>query len=146
MIDDFFALECKELADSSPLKVEDYLLRAQQLYDSNGVLGSPEKDVKNSQHFTVVGAEINSSEKARSRGTVLVGSALAKRLSLIALSLRAAQLPVISRGLASRLAGCWTSTLMFRRCLVSLLGGIYQCGVIGGPSEDEILELPRKVG
>ena len=145
VIDDFFALECKELADSSPLKVEDYLLRAQQLYDSNGVLGSPEKDVKNSQHFTVVGAEINSSEKVRSRGTVLVGSALAKRLSLIALSLRAAQLPVISRGLASRLAGCWTSTLMFRRCLVSLLGGIYQCGVIGGQTEDEILEFPRKV-
>ena len=146
VIDDYFALECKSLSDHSPLVVGECLEAAQQIYDRHGVLGSPEKDVKNSQHFTVVGAEIDSSEKARSRKTVLVGSPVMKRLSLIALTLRAAQLPIISRGLASRLAGSWTCTLMFRRCLVSVLGGgLYQYGVIGGRPDSEVLELPRCV-
>lgn len=95
-------------------------------YDKESVLGSPEKDVVASQHFAVVGAEIDSSQKARSRGTVLVVASLSKRLSLASLSLRAAALPVISRGLASRLSGTWTSVLMFRRCLVSILDGIYK--------------------
>ena len=66
-------------------------------YDKESVLGSPEKDVVGSQHFAVAGAEMDSSQKARSRGTVLVAASLPKRLSLASLSLRAAALPVISR-------------------------------------------------
>ena len=145
VIDDYFSFECKELRDRSPSIVREHLSTAQKSYQRHGVLGSPEKDVDNSQHFTVVGAEVNSSQQARSRGTVLVGAALSKRLSLIALSLRAARLPIISRGLASRLSGCWTCALMFRRCLVAVLGKLYQYGVIGGKSESETLLLPRGV-
>ena len=65
-----------------------------------------------------------------------VASPATKRLSLIALSLTAAPLPIISRGLASKLAGCWTSTLLFRRCLASSLSEVYKLGVLDGRPED----------
>ena len=143
VIDDYFAISCQPSSDSSRPQCLDFLDIATGAYKDDGVLGSPEKDVIGSRHFAVVGAEVDCSKAAISRGTVLVGSSVAKRLSIVALSLRLAQLPVISRGLASRLSGTWTSTLMFRRCLVSILDGIYRLGVIDGCRDDEVLKLPR---
>ena len=110
-----------------------------------GVLGSPEKDILNSSHFKVIGAEVNSGEAARSRGLVCVSAPVTKRLSLIALSLRAASLPITSRGLISRLAGCWTNVLMYRRCLVCVLSEIYKLGIVSGGSDEEVLTLRRSV-
>ena len=144
VIDDYFAIAAHHVSDTSPPFSLQCFEAAIRKYDEEGVLGSPEKDVYNSDHFKVVGAEVNSSEQARSRGVVGVASPATKRLSLIALSLRAACLPVISRGLASRLAGCWTCTLLFRRCLASVLSELYSLGVIDGKSEDEILAFNRR--
>ena len=143
VIDDYFSVSCQALCHDQRPQCLDHLAAATSTYQREQVLGSPEKDVVGSQHFAVVGAEINSSKQVRSRGGVLVAASLAKRLSLISLSLRVAALPIISRGLASRLSGTWTSVLMFRRCLVSVLGGIYKLGVIDGKREDEVLVLSR---
>ena len=145
VIDDYFAISCQPSSDLSRPLCLDCLDTATYAYAQENVLGSPEKDVIGSRHFTVVGAEVDCSKAAISRETVLVGASVEKRLSIVALSLRVAQLPIISRGLASRLSGTWTSTLMFRRCLVSVLDGIYRLGVIDGAREDEILKLPRPV-
>ncbi len=146
VIDDYFSVSCQPLSDHKRPHCLDHLETAMNAYKSEKVLGSPEKDVVGSQHFAVVGAEIDSSQAARSRGTVLVAASLAKRLSLVSLSLRVAALPIIPRGLASRLSGTWTSVLMFRHCLVSVLDGIYKLGpgVIYGKREDEVLLLPRQ--
>ena len=144
VIDDYFSISCHPLTDNRQPACLEHLHLATSAYSRENVLGSPEKDVVGSQHFAVIGAEKDSSQQARSRGTVLVAASLSKRLSLASLSLRAAALPVISRGLASRLSGTWTSVLMFRRCLVSILDGIYRLGVIDGKNEEEVLELPRK--
>ena len=144
VIDDYFSVSCQPLSDHKRPHCLDHLETAMNAYKSEKVLGSPEKDVVGSQHFAVVGAEIDSSQAARSRGAVLVAASLAKRLSLVSLSLRVAALPIISRGLASRLSGTWTSVLMFRHCLVSVLDGIYKLGVIYGKREDEVLLLPRQ--
>ena len=144
VIDDYFSIAAHSVSDPSPPPSLQCFEKAIENYGEEGVLGSPEKDVYNSDHFKVVGAEVNSSEQARSRGVVAVASPATKRISLIALSLRAACLPVISRGLASRLAGCWTCTLLFRRCLASVLSDLYSLGVIDGKSEEEILTFSRK--
>ena len=144
VIDDYFSVALQHVSDPSPPRSLDCFEKAIAKYAEEGVLGSPEKDIYNSNHFKVVGAEVNCSEKARSRGVVTVASPSTKRLSLVALSLRTASLPIISRGLASRLAGCWTSTLLFRRCLSSCLSEIYKLGVLDGRPEDEILILTRK--
>ena len=144
VIDDYFSVALQHVSDPSSPRSLDCFEKAIAKYAEEGVLGSPEKDIYNSNHFKVVGAEVNCSEKARSRGVVTVASPSTKRLSLVALSLRTASLPIISRGLASRLAGCWTSTLLFRRCLSSCLSEIYKLGVLDGRPEDEILVLTRK--
>ena len=144
VIDDYFGLTCQPLTCPDEPSCLGFLKTATAVYSREGVLGSPEKDVVGSQHFSVVGAEIDSSQATRSRGTVLVAASLAKRLSLVSLSLRVAALPMISRGLASRLSGTWTSVLMFRRCLVSVLDGIYKLGVVDGKRDDEVLVLPRQ--
>ena len=73
------------------------------------VLGSPEKDVAASDSFTAIGTKIESSSAARSRGVCLVSSPPEKVASLVALTARVFRLPVISRTLASRVAGSWTS-------------------------------------
>ena len=142
VIDDYFSIAAHHVSDPSPPPSLQCFEKAIEEYGEEGVLGSPEK--YNSDHFKVVGAEVNSSEQARSRGVVAVASPATKRISLIALSLRAACLPVISRGLASRLAGCWTCTLLFRRCLASVLSDLYSLGVIDGKAEEEILTFSRK--
>lgn len=112
VIDDYFSISCHPFNDSSRPACLEHLRVATLAYDKESVLGSPEKDVVGSQHFAVVGAEIDSSQKARSRGTILVAASLPKRLSLASLSLRAAALPVISRELWPQ--GCQALGL---RCL-----------------------------
>ena len=145
MIDDYFAITAHPLRDPAKPASVVCLEKALDAYQSEDVLGSPEKDIYDSRHFKVVGAEVDSSDKAISRGLVTVGAPLSKVLSMVALSLRAAALPLISRGLASRLTGSWTCILMYRRCLSSLFSGIYQYGVIGEKKEDELLHLPRRI-
>lgn len=144
VIDDYYVLSCERssvcLEESPSVAAFD---RAIQHYAKLEVLGSPEKDIRGSVHFKVAGAEINSSEAARSKGLVTVSAPVQKRVSLALLSLRVASLPVISSALASRLAGNWTSVLLYRRCLTCILSHLYKfCSAHEGSPED-VFSLPR---
>lgn len=96
VIDDYVAISREAIGVEASLSRSAACLKmAKDAYSRSGVLGSPEKDVESSTHFKAMGAEIDCSEKARSRGSV--SAPVLKRLSLAALSLKAARLPVISR-------------------------------------------------
>ena len=144
VIDDFVTISvqrssCPSLMTSSAAA----LARAKEIYTIHGVLGSPEKDVEASDAFTAVGTRVNSSKQARSRGVAVVSSPPEKIASLIALTAKVFQLPIISRSLASRISGSWTSVLLHRRCLSCVLDKIYAIGVRGESDEDEVLTLTR---
>lgn len=68
---------------------------------------------------------MRSCQKNVTLGFVPVGSPLAKRLALAVLSLRAACLPGLSAGVATRVAGNWVSVLQFRKCWSSLIDGFF---------------------
>ena len=144
VIDDYVAMSVQPRG-SNPLNsfAARALVDAKTVYQRHDVLGSPEKDIDTSSCFKAIGTQVNSSESALSRGIVLVSSPPEKIASLIALSCQVARLPLISRSLASRLAGCWTSVLLHRRCLSCVLDQIYQLGVREEGAEDEVLHFPR---
>ena len=145
VIDDYFAVSRQQIGDEKKPESVTCLGTAISAYQQEGVLGSPEKDVIDSRHFKVVGAEINCSEKAVSLGRATVSAPTTKRMSMSVLSAKVAALPVVSRGLISRLVGSWTSVIMYRRCLASTMSKIYQYGVQGEKKEDELLCLSRTV-
>ena len=146
VIDDYFALSVMH-SSKPPTEAgaTAKLAAATEAYNQEEVLGSPEKDVRSSRHFKVIGAEVDTSLRTTSLGLALVGAPLAKRVALSVLSLRVARLPIISRALGARLAGNWTSVFMFRRCLTSILSGIYNFSIDSSAEETEIYELPRSV-
>ena len=78
-------------------------------------------------------------------GCVTVGAPRAKRLALAALSLRAARLPGLSPQLASRLAGNWLSVLLYRRCLSSVVDGLFALGVSESCAGTSVVPLPRRI-
>ena len=144
VIDDYFAISC-EAASSDPLASASVglLQRAEDAYSREEVFGSDDKTVRGAESFKVIGAEILSDQKARDSGLVSVGAPLSKRLPMAALSFRAATLPVISRTLASRLAGNWVSVMMFRRCLSCILSRIFALGNKTESDANEVLSLSR---
>ena len=75
---------------------------SQQAYTTEGVEGSPEKDVLGADRFQAVGAEIMSDHRCLSEGILPCGAPLARRIPLAALSLRAAALPVTSSAFCAR--------------------------------------------
>eukprot|EP00435_Cladocopium_sp_Y103_P039317 s2363_g10.t1 len=116
------------------------------VYAREGLIGSDEKDIAAKTHFKAAGAEVISTPFAVAAGCVSVGAPLGKRLALSALSLRAAALPGLTPSLASRLAGNWTSCLLYRRCLASVVDGLFAFGVhCPEAKEDVILPLPRSI-
>ena len=144
VIDDFVAISVQKVG-VSPLISESSaaLAKAKEIYERHAVLGSPEKDVTASDSFTAIGTRIESSQAARSRGVCVVSSPPEKIASLVALTAKVFQLPVISRTLASRVAGSWTSVLLHRRCLSCLLDKIYGLGVRDQQDGNEVLPLSR---
>lgn len=125
VIDDFFFIG-REHVYTMPLQTAaaKALSEARRVYAAEGLLGSDEKDVVSSSVFKAAGAEVNSSPFAVKAGCVTAGAPVGKRRAMATLSLRAACLPGITPTLASRLAGSWTSYLMFRRCLCSVVDGL----------------------
>ena len=117
-IDDYVALSAQTLGDfhaGKPPLASKLHAQATAAYATHQVLGSPEKDVVGETLFTAIGAEVDARPRVVQGIGVLVGCPLGKRLSLAALSLRAARLPISTEKFASRLAGAWVSATMFRR-------------------------------
>ena len=147
VIDDFFVIG-REPLGTQPLHTvaATALARARDLYDREGLVGSVEKDVEACARFKAAGAEVISDESAVRSGFVVVGSPVAKRLALACLSLRAAALSGLSPNLACRLAGNWTSALLYRRCLSSVVDGLFALGAASeSKPPDCIVPLPRSV-
>ena len=147
IIDDYFAIGCEPI-DHDPVNTfaAKALSAAREVYSAAGLEGSAEKDVEAETTFKAAGAEIVSSRSAVRRGVTTVGAPLAKRLALSALTLRAAKLNMITAKLASRLAGSWTSVLLYRRCLTAAVDGFFQLAAEAEASgKNAALPLPRKV-
>eukprot|EP00435_Cladocopium_sp_Y103_P034882 s2166_g9.t1 len=126
VIDDYFCLSADPLSQSAQDTFAMHGLdRARQAYETEALLGSPEKDVVSEQCFKAAGAEVRSSEKNVRLGFVPVASPLSKRLALSVLSLRAAVLPGLAAGVCTRLAGNWVSVLQYRKCWSSLIDGLF---------------------
>ena len=127
IIDDYFAIG-KEPRDQQPANTfaSTALAQARQIYEACSLPGSQEKDVVAASVFKAAGAEVVSSDKAVDLGVTTVGAPRAKRLSLSALSLRAARLNVTTAKLLSRLAGNWTSILMYRRCFSAVVQDMFR--------------------
>ena len=145
VIDDFFAISCdkvgKPVGDSLSMAS---LSRAEETYLRHGVFGSDEKTVYGSERFKVIGAEIGADKRCRGAGVVSVSAPVEKRFALAALSLRVAQLPIISREVAARLAGSWISILMFRRPMTCLLHHFFGLGAKSADEAREVVPLTRK--
>lgn len=144
VIDDVFMLSVDKpgLSPDETRAVRKMKVATEQ-YDKREVLGSPEKDIVGSSHFKVVGAEIDASQRTRSLGLVTVGAPLQKRMAMPTLTLRVAQLPVISAALSSRMAGNWTSIFMYRRCLTCVINEIYAFAGEEESTRTEVYGLPR---
>ena len=127
IIDDYFAIGRESRFQQPPNTfAAQALARARQLYDAGGLLGSTEKDVVAASVFKAAGAEVVSSDRAIDLGLTTVGAPCAKRLSLSTLSLRAARMNVTTAKLLSRLAGSWTSVIMFRRCFSAVVQDMFK--------------------
>ena len=126
IIDDYFAIGKEDVgALPSSTFAAWALAEARRLYQAHGLPGSPEKDVEAENEFKAAGAEVVSTKQAVGLGLTTVGAPLSKRLGLAQLSLRAAKLGSTSSSLISRLAGNWTSILMYRRCLMAIVDDLF---------------------
>ena len=116
-------------------------------YHTHGLSGSPEKDLRNVSQGKAAGAEITSSEKALSRGHVLVASPASKRLALSDITLEASCLSATSDCFHSCLLGAWTSVAMFRRPVSACFHKAYR--LVSSASIDasapQVVQLPRGV-
>ena len=119
--------------------------RAKAAYEAEGVAGSDHKDVLGSLSFRAGGAHIDSELQTVAEGQVLVGAPPEKRIALSYLSLKSVAFPCLSKELAAALAGCWTSVLLYRKCLSSCLSAFFGLALGGtSPSEStQLVALPR---
>ena len=146
VIDDFFSISREAAAsENSQSRSVQELKVAENAYSEHGVFGSDEKTVRGQENFKAIGAEIFSDKKARDAGAITVGAPAAKRIPMACLSLKLAEMPVISRAIAARAAGNWVSIFMYRRSLCCVLAELFSFGSRAADDDSDVLRLPRKV-
>ena len=121
VIDDFFSISVEEKHTGRVSRSAKAFDRAQQAYIDFALAGSPEKDVRDASRAKVIGAEIAADEVALRFRCPSVGSPAAKRFGLSWVTLQLCQLSHTTDSLHLSLLGGWTSSLMFRRPLMSIL-------------------------
>ena len=84
VIDDYYAISVESRAGWKPFSSRSFesFSTAKKVYESEGILGSDDKDVIEQPAAKVTGAEIDSSEFLASMGLATVGSPAKKRLAL----------------------------------------------------------------
>eukprot|EP00435_Cladocopium_sp_Y103_P017362 s4386_g4.t1 len=146
VIDDFFFIGREAVHTPAAETAAAFALeKARCTYTSEGLWGSVEKDIVAADVFKAAGAEVVSDVRAVRSGFVGVGAPRAKRLALAALSLRVARLPGITPQLASKLSGNWSSVLLYRRCLNSIVDDLFAIGAGADRDCGPVLPLSRKV-
>lgn len=122
VIDDFFAISIQDKSTPHDRSMSSLAYeKAQTAYRHAGLEGSPEKDLVSVSEGKVIGAYVNGGHRATSRGMVVVGSPVEKRLGLSVLLLMVSQLQSTSDSLHLCLLGGSTSILGLRRPLMSVL-------------------------
>eukprot|EP00435_Cladocopium_sp_Y103_P050885 s1879_g15.t1 len=126
VIDDYFAVSVEPISsdnkDSAAFKC---YTASQEAYKTADLLGSPSKDVVGENEGRIIGAYINSSSRATSRGLCTVGAPAMKRIALSFITLALCSLPFTTDVLHLCLLGGWVSILSFRRPLMSILNKCY---------------------
>ena len=147
VIDDFFVISReKQGSDIHKSVAAQKLEQAQQAYQQDGILGSPEKDVLGFK-AKVVGATVNTGDDAVKQGIALVSAPIEKRLALSAISLEAARLSHCTDALMVCLVGGWISALMYRRPMMSLFSQCFKAADMSEVDADnpKLIPLSRKV-
>lgn len=122
----FFALSVEDrfACNDRSISVHSYN-KSQTAYEAEGLLGSPEKDIRGANIGKVIGAEVNSTQAALDRGLCTLGAPIAKRISMSFITLAVCQLAFTTDALHLCLLGGWVSMLGFRRPLMALLRDSY---------------------
>ena len=126
VIDDFFSVCVQRDDDKAEPVCNEHIRRAKAAYQREALAGSDDKDVWGEPVAKVAGAEINSSREVRNLGLITLASPACKRLALAVVSLEAARFSQITDSLMLSLLGSWTSTLLFRRPLMSVLRAAFE--------------------
>eukprot|EP00435_Cladocopium_sp_Y103_P059653 s1616_g21.t1 len=148
VIDDYFSASVESLSTSNADSAAAWCYkRCQQAYSDAQLLGSPEKDEVGGTEGKLVGAYLNSSERARSRGLCTLGAPAMKRVALSFLTLYLCSLSHTTDVLHLCLLGGWVSVLAYRRPLMSVLAKSYQ--LVDQYNLDhnnpKLVKLPRSV-
>ena len=114
-------------------------------YQAAELLGSPTTDVVGENERKLVGAYINSSERALSRKLCTVGAPAAKRIALSFITLASCSLSSTTDVLHLCLIGGWVSILTFRRPMMSIISKCYHLVHQNcvDPNVPKLVRLPR---
>ncbi|CAE7881265.1 fat-7, partial [Symbiodinium microadriaticum] len=128
-------------------QAERCFLKAKEVYRQENIYGSDEKDAVGLELGTCTGAELDSSPYTRSLGLALLGPPREKRIALAAITLETARLTRTTDHLHLSLLGGWTSALLYRRPLMSVLSTSYSLVDASKvrPEHARPLDLPRPV-
>ena len=146
-IDDYFAISIEDKGNTSMSTSRRCFEAANDAYKDHCLLGSPDKDIIDAEAGKVIGAHINALPDAAGAGLVSVGAPPSKRYSLAMISLRVAQLSHTTDALHVCLMGGWSSTLLYRRPLMSLFAESYKLvdATAVEPNNPKMIKLPRSV-
>ena len=152
VIDDFYTVSVgpAQLSSGAGPQVPPALTnfkKAKRHYSEAGILGSDDKDVINLQKAKVTGGELDSSSSTRSLGLTTLAAPAAKRLALAFVSLELANLRFTTDAIHACLLGGWTSALMYRRPMMSILRHSYKCFAMSDVDQDQpkVFPLERAV-
>ena len=148
VIDDYFCVSKEPVG--SDAKYSEAARRyniAQEAYSSHELLGSPHKDIVAEKEGKVIGAYVNSSDRAINRGLVTLAAPAEKRLSMSFLSLALCALTHTTDALHLCMVGSWVSMLGYRRPMMSILDRSFN--LVNNDRFDanhpKLLPLPRPV-
>ena len=146
VIDDYFSISVDRIGAKRSGSSLDFAT-AKTSYKQANLLGSDDKDVIDSSHAKVIGAEINAGRLALQNGISTVSSPALKRFSLSWVSLLVAALPLTTDHLLLSILGGWTSSMTFRRPFMGLLSEAFGLVKLDrySPNFAKTLDLPRKV-
>ena len=146
VIDDYFAISTVRPGSLSSPSIERFQA-CKKVYNHLGIMGSDDKDVVGARKAKVIGACIDASPKCQDRGHVLVSSPSEKRYALSWISLQICQLTHTTDALHLCVLGGWTSALLFRRPLMSILQKAFHVVDISkfDAAHPKLVPLSRKV-
>ena len=146
VIDDYFSISVDQIGSRHSSSSLDFAT-AKAAYKASNLMGSDDKDVADSSHSKVIGAEINGGRWALQNGLTTVASPALKRYSLSWVSLLVAAMPLTTDHLHLSLLGGWTSSMTFRRPCMGLFSSVYDLVKLENysPTSSRTLELPRRV-